>query len=170
MVFSERLKELREEKKLNQRELADALEAEPSKYNKWESGKNRPDFETVYKIAKFFNTTSDYLLGLSDLKHIKIVEEDDLGEFLKIIFKISKSKAVKSIDLHENFHEFQHKLDFNLALFKEGKIDEEMLDLWCDAKIKESKGKSVSEIVNRSTAAEIERKKIDDIVQNIKHG
>ncbi len=147
MTFNERLKELREEKKLNQRQAADALEVEPSKYNKWESGKNRPDFETLCKFAKFFNTTSDYLLGLSNVKHME--DDDDMGKFLELFFRFIKSEAVASVKLHKNFLNFETKFNDMLALFKKGTIDENLLKLWFNDQIKKCKGKSVHEAVNK---------------------
>ena len=66
MNFNERLAELRKNKGLSRKECATELEVDPSKYNKWENGKNCPDYETIKVLAKYFNTTTDYLLGASD--------------------------------------------------------------------------------------------------------
>ena len=64
--FSRRLKELRLENKLKQSELANVLSVDQRSISNWEKGVRQPDFETLEKIAKFFNVTTDYLLGLSD--------------------------------------------------------------------------------------------------------
>ena len=32
----------------------------------WETGQREPDFDTLVKIAKYFNVTTDYLLGIED--------------------------------------------------------------------------------------------------------
>lgn len=66
ILFKERLKELRTEKKLSQLELAKALKVSQRSISSWETGFRQPDFETLELIAKFFNVTSDYLLGLED--------------------------------------------------------------------------------------------------------
>lgn len=65
-MFSERLKQLRQKRGLNQKELAELLGVEPSKYNKWENGKNCPNYDTLCKLANFWGSTTDYLLGNSD--------------------------------------------------------------------------------------------------------
>ncbi|MDE6676740.1 MAG: helix-turn-helix domain-containing protein [Clostridia bacterium] len=66
ILFNDRLKELRKEKGLSQTELAKELEVSQRSVSSWETGFREPDFETLEKIAKYFNVTSDYLLGLSD--------------------------------------------------------------------------------------------------------
>jgi len=69
-MFGERLIELRKEKGLSQKECAAAFGVDASKYNKWENEKNSPDYETVCRLAQFFSTTTDYLLGNSNVRHL----------------------------------------------------------------------------------------------------
>lgn len=64
--FATRLKELRESKKLNQYELAEKLNISQSAITKWERDATVPTADNIILIAKFFNVTSDYLLGLTD--------------------------------------------------------------------------------------------------------
>ncbi|MDO3660461.1 MULTISPECIES: helix-turn-helix domain-containing protein [Bacillus] len=63
MNFSFRLKKLRDEKKMNQQEVADNLGIARTTYASYEQGKREPDHETLVKIANFFEVTVDYLLG-----------------------------------------------------------------------------------------------------------
>ena len=69
-MFGEQLMELRKEKGLSQKECAAAFGVDASKYNKWENEKNSPDYETVCRLAQFFSTTTDYLLGNSNVRHL----------------------------------------------------------------------------------------------------
>jgi len=69
-MFGERLVALRKETTLSQKECAAAFGVDASKYNKWENEKNSPDYETVCRLAQFFNTTTDYLLGNSNVRHL----------------------------------------------------------------------------------------------------
>ncbi|MEA4949223.1 hypothetical protein SDC9_100163 [bioreactor metagenome] len=69
-MFGERLIELRKEKGVSQKECAAAFGVHASKYNKWENEKNSPDYETVCRLAQFFSTTTDYLLGNSNVRHL----------------------------------------------------------------------------------------------------
>lgn len=67
-VFGSRLRDLRVLRKgLTQGQCAEALGLESSKYNKWENGIACPDAFTVRRLAEFFGTSTDYLLGKVDM-------------------------------------------------------------------------------------------------------
>jgi len=66
MEFGKILKELRKDKKLTQTEFAVFLCTTQDSISLWELGKSLPDILTLIKIAKFFNVSTDYLLGLDD--------------------------------------------------------------------------------------------------------
>ena len=66
-VFQERLKELRKNKQLSQKALADILGTTNSSVCDWECGRSQPDIEMITKIATYFEVSSDYLLGLCDI-------------------------------------------------------------------------------------------------------
>ena len=68
-MISERLKSLREDKDLSQKELAKALGVSPSTIGMYESGKRTPDSEMLTRICDFFNITVDYLLGRTNTKN-----------------------------------------------------------------------------------------------------
>lgn len=61
-----RLKTLRTEKKLSQKQLALELKTTNSSVCDWECGRAEPDIDTLISIAKFFEVSVDYLLGLED--------------------------------------------------------------------------------------------------------
>lgn len=61
---------LREELKLNMKQTATLLDIPYTTYVSYEKGDREPNGETLIKIAEFFNTTVDFLLGRADaLKH-----------------------------------------------------------------------------------------------------
>ena len=64
--FSKRLIELRTEKGISQKELAKILEVSSSNISYWEQNKGEPIASNIVKLAKFFNVSTDYLLGLED--------------------------------------------------------------------------------------------------------
>ena len=66
MTFGSRIKELRTERGLTQREFADALSLGESTVSFYESDKREPDYETLNKIADFFAVSIDYLMGRTD--------------------------------------------------------------------------------------------------------
>ena len=64
--IGKRIKELRKELDYTQNKLAQVLGVTQDSISLWESGKRIPDTQYIIALAKFFNVTSDYLLGLSD--------------------------------------------------------------------------------------------------------
>lgn len=71
-----RLKELREQKRLNQNGLAINLNVSQSTISAYEVGERSPDLETLIAIAKFFDVSIDYLAGLSNVK--QTIQSSDL--------------------------------------------------------------------------------------------
>lgn len=64
--FSENLRSLREEAGLTQQDLADRLQTTQRKVSYWESGKVEPDLENLWRLADFFDTSVDDLIGRCD--------------------------------------------------------------------------------------------------------
>lgn len=83
-----RIKLLREEKQLKQEELAKILSISPSAIGMYERDLREPNDDITLKLAKYFNVTTDYLLGISDKKII--------NSFINIpvIGKISAGKPI----------------------------------------------------------------------------
>ena len=61
-----RLKELREKAGLSQAEFAKKLSVSQSAVGMWETGKRLPEHDTLLRIARFFQVSTDYLYGHSD--------------------------------------------------------------------------------------------------------
>ena len=61
-----RLKECRNEKGLNQKEIAKQLNITQQTYIDYETGRTNPDIDSLIKIANILEVTTDYLLGRSD--------------------------------------------------------------------------------------------------------
>ncbi len=64
--FSERLKELRTEKKLSQMQLAKETGLSAGAIGFWETEQRVPNALAVITLANYFGVTTDYLLGLKD--------------------------------------------------------------------------------------------------------
>lgn len=63
----ERLALIREQRGLTQVELAQQLQLGDQQIWRYENGKTNPDGDTVARIAKHLNVSTDYLLGLTDI-------------------------------------------------------------------------------------------------------
>lgn len=63
-----RLRELRRERELTQSDLAKAILVPRVTYTHYELGKRTPDLDTIIQLARFFDVTLDYLLGISEVR------------------------------------------------------------------------------------------------------
>ncbi len=66
MHYTTRLKDTREDRDLTQKEIAGILNMKQEQYHRYESGKRALPIEHLITLCKFYNLTSDYLLGLTD--------------------------------------------------------------------------------------------------------
>lgn len=67
-MLKERLKELRQETKKTQKEIAEAIGVHQSTLGYFETGERVPNIKTLQKLAKFYKVSTDYLLGISDIR------------------------------------------------------------------------------------------------------
>lgn len=65
-AFCERLKELRQEKKVGQVELADGIGVSKGVISLWENGLREPTMSNLISLAEFFEVSIDYLVGIKD--------------------------------------------------------------------------------------------------------
>ncbi len=77
-----RIKLLREEKKIRQDELAKVLSISPSAVGMYERDEREPNDEITLKLAEYFGVSTDYLLGKSDIRNPQNTEQDILNEAL----------------------------------------------------------------------------------------
>ncbi|MEY8293011.1 helix-turn-helix transcriptional regulator [Carnobacteriaceae bacterium 52-44] len=63
-----RIRNLREDKDLNQENLAKLLNISQTTYSRYESGALDIPTQSLIKLAKYYSTSADYLLGLTDIK------------------------------------------------------------------------------------------------------
>ncbi len=61
-----RIRDLREDKDLSQKEIAKILNMSQTGYSKYEVGTNDIPTKILIQLAKFYNTSIDYILGLTD--------------------------------------------------------------------------------------------------------
>ena len=61
-----RIREIREDKDLTQKELSEYLLCDQSLYSKYERGEREVPLYIVYKLALYYETSIDYLTGLTD--------------------------------------------------------------------------------------------------------
>ena len=65
-----RLKELREDSDITQKYRAELLHIKQNTYSQYENGQRRVPIEALITLAQYYETTLDYLVGLSDIKNL----------------------------------------------------------------------------------------------------
>lgn len=68
MDVQEMIKNLRKERRLRQVDLADYLQCSQRVYSNYECGEVKPSIQVLISLAEFYDTSVDYLLGLTDTK------------------------------------------------------------------------------------------------------
>lgn len=106
-MFGQRLKALRLEKGMTQQQLADFLDIEKSNISRFESGKQSPSSDNRIKMAKLFNVSVDYMLGLSDHKSLDKEKSEKISkeaaDLMEKINKLSPEKRQAIMNLIDTF-------------------------------------------------------------------
>jgi len=100
-TFGERLRRIRREQFIRQKQLAEHLNIAVSTLSQYENDKRHPNFEILSQISQYFNVSTDYLLGV----------DDNINDNI--------TKTIDSIDekLHDHsYQELLHKMTDNLLL------------------------------------------------------
>ena len=61
-----RIKDLREDKDITQKEIADLLHVKQNTYSQYETGQRQLPIDFLIILAKYYKTSTDYILGLTD--------------------------------------------------------------------------------------------------------
>jgi transcriptional regulator with XRE-family HTH domain len=99
----ERLRMLREAKKITQLRLGMELGVSQETISGYEIGKAVPPADMLIKLADTLNTSIDYLLGRTDIKEFKPLKKSDLTEkeceLFELFRTLSEEKKERSIGL-----------------------------------------------------------------------
>ena len=63
-----RIKDIREDRDLTQREVADFLHIKQNTYSQYENGQRQIPLSALIALAGYYGTSTDYLLGLTDIR------------------------------------------------------------------------------------------------------
>jgi transcriptional regulator with XRE-family HTH domain len=81
LKYGDRIAHLREKRSLTQEELSNKIGISRAALSHYETSRREPDYETINKIANFFNVTIDYLLGRTDQP--QTVLDVDIRDFVE---------------------------------------------------------------------------------------
>lgn len=130
-MIGNRIKQLREEKGLSQAELANAIQIAQSSIGNYERELRAPDSETILALAKYFNVTSDYLLGLADDPQKQPSATEELGLSYDAVERLiawntrypNGNEALSTLSRLITYSEFFHVL-YSISLLLENASNE----------------------------------------------
>lgn len=111
------LKKLRTEKGLTQDEISKDLGINRATYAHYETGRREPDAQTLKLLAKYFDVSLDYLVGIADIRNPYLNDNSNLkedpasrltDEFYDLLIKhgviknkeeLTPAKAIKILDM-----------------------------------------------------------------------
>ncbi len=91
MKFGQKLKKMRLDANLTQKELAEKMNVSFQTISKWESEINEPDMQSIRDLAKIFNVSIEYLFSENE-EVIKNKENENTYKNLKIIKKVGRCR------------------------------------------------------------------------------
>lgn len=88
-MISNRLKSLRLEKELTQKDLANYLAITASAYGYYEQGKRFPDLDSLKLLSELFNVSIDYLVGVTNIRESAetIIKNQNINSTIKVVSK-----------------------------------------------------------------------------------
>lgn len=99
--YETRFEELRKDKGLKQKDIADVLEVLEDRYSKWERGIDDISLMKVNLLANYHEVSLDYLLGLSDYNVKTPRKEIDFNILPKRLLEIRKQANLTQAELSE---------------------------------------------------------------------
>lgn len=99
MTFGQKLKKLRTEKNLTQKDLADQLHVTFQTVSKWESDINEPDFSTLKEIAKLLDCSIEYLFS-EDEQPVEEAKQEAVEVAPAPVEQVTKTIIIHQNELH----------------------------------------------------------------------
>lgn len=103
-----RLKQLRNEYGILQKDLAEQLNLSQQTISLYESNKRQPDYDTLRTIAEFFNVSTDYILGITNIREpINIITDTSDEYIVEEKFKTynTSKKRIKALEILDKIYE-----------------------------------------------------------------
>lgn len=101
-MFSDELRKLRKQKKLNQTSLAEAVGMSQATVAAWENGTRKPDVETISFLADYFGVTVDYLMGREESpKEAPTPRDERRAQMEEILLRMPQDKYDQALAILE---------------------------------------------------------------------
>lgn len=106
--YNDRLRELREDNDLKQREVAEVLGINQQVYSRYELGIRSLPIELLIKLCKFYNVSSDSILGLTQSEPARKISSSDTLQTL--INQCSDAEIKLLVQLIKTYKNFEKKI------------------------------------------------------------
>ena len=90
MLLAEKLKQLRKEKKISQKELSESLNMSERQFIRYELQEALPSADVIVKVAKFYNVSTDYLLLDNAPKNASLSGDPEIIKRIEQLYVLSK--------------------------------------------------------------------------------
>lgn len=109
MSFYQRLKDLKEDADLTQKQVADIIGVSTNHYGKYERGETDLPFEKAIILAEYYNVSLDYLAGKTNRKDCLSDKQysDDINRILQLYTKLSNVNRARIEERMEEMLENQ---------------------------------------------------------------
>ena len=90
--MGDKLKSLRTDKKMTQKQVADRIGLAISAVSSYESGTRYPSYDVLVRLAHIFRVSTDYLLGMTDKRNIDVtgLDDDEIELISQLVDKLKK--------------------------------------------------------------------------------
>ena len=90
--MGDKLKSLRTDKKMTQKQVADRIGLAISAVSSYESGTRYPCYDVLVRLAHIFRVSTDYLLGMTDKRNIDVtgLDDDEIELISQLVDKLKK--------------------------------------------------------------------------------
>lgn len=94
-----RLRTLRKERKISMRELGSIIGVHESTISLYETGKRQPDYDTLNRLADYFQVSVDYLLGRSDVPYPpEMPASSEKGPWIPVLGHVQAGLPIEAIE------------------------------------------------------------------------
>jgi len=107
MEFKDRLKEIRKEYNMKQKDLGAAIGLGATTVANYESGRNKPSIQVLHAMADVFRVSTDYLIGHSDIKY---PYRSDISDADESLIRMYSNLSQKNKDHLRSYTEFSNRL------------------------------------------------------------
>ena len=159
-MFAQRLKQVREEKKMTQKAFSEFLEIKQQTLSGYETDKISPSLEVAAEIAKKLDISLDWLCGNGDTRNLKR-EFKTCADVIKALYQMDLEVEIKVNDMyfaddsgyeycirinHDVFESFLPAWKKMLELFHSQTISRELYDLWINDQIRAYSEKMLNDL------------------------